>query len=97
MGSGSVIGPSTTYINGGDPSQVEHVQNFSTGLIRSLAEKNGYNVAAAVDMAANNTAYSASQAASLGLVNGTLETLPAFLTAVGPGGGAGAALDQAPV
>src|SRR3989475_3826404 len=40
-------------------------------------------------MAANNAAYSASQAAPLGLVNGTLETLPAFLTAVGLGGATG--------
>src|SRR2546429_5007645 len=70
MGSGSVIGPSTPYIIGGDPSQVEHVQNFATGLMRSLAEKNGYNVAAAVDMAANNSAYTADEAASVGLITG---------------------------
>src|SRR5207245_656348 len=70
MGSGSVIGPSTPYIIGGDPSQVEHVQNFATGLMRSLAEKNGYNVAAAAEMAANNSAYTADEAASGGLVTG---------------------------
>ena len=85
MGSGSIIGPSTPFIVGGDPVEQQHVQNAMVAYIRSLAEKNGYNVAAAVDMAANNTAYSALQAASLGLVNGTLETLPAFLTAVGLG------------
>src|SRR2546428_11318937 len=83
MGSGSVIGPSTTYINGGDPSQVEHVQNFATGLMRSLAEKNGYNVAAAVDMAANKSAYTSDEAASVGLITGKAETLNAFLADVG--------------
>src|SRR5438309_6416019 len=39
MGNGSVIGPSTPYIIGGDPSQIQHVHNFATGLIRSLAQK----------------------------------------------------------
>ncbi len=86
MGSGSVIGPSTPYIIGGDPSQVQHVQNFAIGLMRSLAEKNGYNVAAAVDMAANNSAYTADEAASVGLITGRAETLNAFLADVGLGG-----------
>jgi len=85
MGSGSIIGPSTPFVVGGGPSEQQHVQNAMVAYIRSLAEKNGYNVAAAVDMAQNNTAYSAVQAASLGLVNGTRDTLPAFLTAVGLG------------
>jgi membrane-bound serine protease (ClpP class) len=86
MGSGSIIGPSTPYIIGGDPLQLQHVRNAMVAYIRSLAEKNGYNVAAAVSMAQNNTAYSATQAASLGLVTGMRETLDAFLAAVGLGG-----------
>jgi membrane-bound serine protease (ClpP class) len=86
MGSGSIIGPSTPYIIGGDPLQLQHVRNAMVAYIRSLAEKNGYNVAAAVSMAQNNTAYSATQAASLGLVTGMRETLDAFLVAVGLGG-----------
>jgi membrane-bound serine protease (ClpP class) len=86
MGSGSIIGPSTPYIIGGDPLQQQHVQNAMVAYIRSLAEKNGYNVAAAVSMAQNNTAYSAAQAASLGLVTGLRETLDSFLAAVGLGG-----------
>src|SRR5438876_1533680 len=85
MGSGSIIGPSTPFVVGGDPSEEQHVQNAMVAYIRSLAEKNGYNVTAAVDMAQNNTAYSAVQATSVGLVNGTSETLDAFLTAVGLG------------
>lgn len=85
MGSGSIIGPSTPFVVGGDPSEQQHVQNAMVAYIRSLAEKNGYNVAAAVDMAQNNTAYSAVQASSVGLVNGTRETLASFLSAVGLG------------
>jgi membrane-bound serine protease (ClpP class) len=86
MGNGSVIGPSTPYIIGGDPSQIQHVQNFATGLMRSLAQAHGYNVAAAVDMAANNTPYSGSDAARIGLVTGMADTLDVFLTKVGLSG-----------
>src|SRR5205809_7300479 len=85
MGSGSIIGPSTPFVVGGDPSEEQHVQNAMVAYIRSLAEKNGYNVTAAVHMAQNNTAYSAVQATSVGLVSGTSETLDAFLTAVALG------------
>ncbi len=83
MGSGSVIGPSTPYVIGGDPSEEQHVQNFAIGYIKALAQAHGYNVTAAINMAANNTAYSATDAAKIGLVNGLAETYPAFLTAVG--------------
>src|SRR5438552_4200957 len=86
MGNGSVIGPSTPYIIGGDPSQIQHVQNFATGLIRSLAQKNGYNVRAAVDMVANNTAYTAVEAASVGLITGLVDTYAGFLSKVGLSG-----------
>jgi membrane-bound serine protease (ClpP class) len=85
MGSGSIIGPSTPFVVGGDPVEQQHVQNAMVAYIRSLAEKNGYNVTAAVDMAQNNTAYSATQAASIGLVSGRAENLTAFLGAVGLG------------
>src|SRR5438034_10296077 len=82
MGSGSIIGPSTPFVVGGDPSEEQHVQNAMVAYIRSLAEKNGYNVTAAVNMAQNNTAYSAVQATSVVRVTVTCETLDAFLTAV---------------
>ena len=94
MGSGSIIGPSTPYIIGGDPLQLQHVHNAMVAYIRSLAERNGYNVAAAVSMADNNTAYTATQAASLGLVTGMRETLDAFLAAVGLGGSPVARYDE---
>src|SRR3989442_3708811 len=54
--------------------------------MRSLAEKNGYNVAAAVDMAASSSEYTAYEAASGGLIIGKAETLNAFLADVGLSG-----------
>src|SRR5438093_975185 len=86
MGNASVIGPSTPYIIGGDPSQVQHVQNFATALMVSLAQAHGYNVTAAIDMAQNNTAFSGSEAAAIGLVTGMAQSLSDFLTKVGLNG-----------
>src|SRR5439155_1550562 len=86
MGNASVIGPSTPYIIGGDPSQVQHVQNFAKALITSLAQAHGYNVTAAIDMAQNNTAFSGTEAASIGLVTGMAQSLGDFLTKVGLNG-----------
>ena len=83
MGSGSIIGPSTPYIVGGDPSEVQHVQNAMIAYISSLAQKNGYNVTAAAAMAQNNVAYPASEAAAIGLVSGMAETFESFLAQVG--------------
>ena len=83
MGSGSIIGPSTPYIVGGDPSEVQHVQNAMIAYISSLAQKNGYNVTAAANMAQNNAAYPASEAAAIGLVSGMAETFESFLAQVG--------------
>ena len=94
MGSGSIIGPSTPYIIGGDPLQQQHVQNAMVAYIRSLAERNGYNVTAAVSMAESNVAYSAVQAVSLGLVTGMRETLDAFLAAVGLSGSSVTRFDE---
>ncbi len=86
MGSGSIIGPSTPFVVGGDPSEEQHVKNAMIAYIASLAQKNGYSVVAAIDMAANNTAYPAAQAAAVGLVTGRAETLDSFLGAVGLSG-----------
>src|SRR5437867_9246628 len=86
MGNASVIGPSTPYIIGGDPSQVQHVQNFARALIVSLAQAHGYNVTAAIDMAQNNTAFSGTEAASIGLVTGMAQSLGDFLMKVGLNG-----------
>ncbi|HEX9341175.1 MAG TPA: NfeD family protein [Thermoplasmata archaeon] len=86
MGNGSIIGPSTPYIVGGDPSQVEHVQNAMIAYISALAGKNGYNVTAAANMAANNTAYTSVEANRIRLITGLADSLPSFLSAVGLSG-----------
>src|SRR5712691_8269568 len=86
MGNASVIGPSTPYIIGGDPSQVQHVQNFAKALMTSLAQAHGYNVTAAIDMAQNNTAFSGTEAAAIGLVTGMAQSLSDFLKNVGLNG-----------
>src|SRR2546425_13329397 len=49
----------------------------------SLAEPYGSNVTAAVDMAQNNTAFSGSEAAAIGLVTGMAQSLSDFRTKVG--------------
>src|SRR2546427_832466 len=74
MANGSLIGPSTPYIIGGDPSQIQHVQEIWITLMRFLAQTRGYNITAAVDMAQNNTTYTGVEAAKKGLVTGTAET-----------------------
>ena len=86
MSNKSFIGPSTPYIIGGDPGQVQHVKNAMIKEITFLAMANGYNVSAAVDMVANNTAYTAVDAASVGLITGLIETYSGFLSKVGLSG-----------
>ena len=83
MGNGSVIGPSTPYIVGAAPGETEHVVNYFTAYMEALAETHHYNVAAAIDMVQNNTAFTSQQAASLGLITGLTDTFPGFLGAVG--------------
>src|SRR3989454_3841330 len=56
MGNASVIGPSTPYIIGGGPRQVQHGADIARGLITSLAHGHRDNVTARIDMAQNNTA-----------------------------------------
>lgn len=85
MGSGSFIGPSTPYVVGGDPSQEQHVQQAMIAYIVALARAHGFNADAAYNMAANNTAYGATDAASLGLINGTAASLTEALTDAGLG------------
>ena len=86
MGDGSFIGPSTPYIVGGDPSEVQHVVNAMIAYITALAQKNGYNASAAANMAENNVAYSAADAASIGLITGLADNYTAFLADVGLSG-----------
>jgi len=83
MGNGSIIGPSTPYIIGGSPDQLQHVKNAMVNYTRSLAQAHGYNPAAAVNMVENNVAYSAVDANATGLITGLVDTFPGFLSKVG--------------
>ena len=83
MANTSFIGPSTPYVIGAAPGETEHVVNAMVAYMENLAAANHYNVAAAADMVENNTAYTASRAASVGLVTGLADTYPEFLTDVG--------------
>src|SRR2546427_9304307 len=57
MGNASVIGPSTPYIIGGDPSQVQHVQNFARALITSLPPAHRDNRTPPAHIGPKNTAF----------------------------------------
>ena len=83
MANSSFIGPSTPYIIGAAPGETAHVVNAMVAYMETLAAANHYNVTAAVDMVENNTAFTGTQAASMGLVTGLAETYPAFLADVG--------------
>lgn len=83
MGNGSFIGPSTPYVIGGTPSEQQHVQDAMVAYMQSLAQAHNYNVTAAVNMAQNNVAYSATDAASIGLVTGLAQTFQDFLGLIG--------------
>jgi len=83
MGNGSIIGPSTPYIIGGSPDQLQHVKNAMINYARSLAQAHGYNPAAAVNMVENNVPYSAADANATGLITGLVDTFPGFLAKVG--------------
>ena len=83
MGNGSIIGPSTPYIIGGSPDQLQHVKNAMINYARSLAQAHGYNPAAAVNMVENNVPYSAADADAVGLITGLVDTFPGFLSKVG--------------
>ena len=83
MANASFIGPSTPYVIGAAPGETEHVVSAMVAYMENLASAHGYNVAAAVDMVENNTAYTGPRAASVHLVTGLAETYPDFLADVG--------------
>lgn len=83
MANGSFIGPSTPYVVGGSSSEQQHVQNAMIAYMDSLASEHGYNVSAAVNMAANNTAYTATEAARIGLITGMAQNFSSFLLLAG--------------
>ncbi len=75
MGNGSFIGPSKPYIIGGTTLEEQHVVNASLAYMESLAQQHGRNVTAVATMVENNTAYTSSQALSVGIINGIANSL----------------------
>ncbi len=84
MAPGTFIGPSTPYIvGGGAPGEQQHIQNASLQVMLGQAGSHGRNSTTATSaieaMVNNNTAYSAAQASSLGVVNGVSSNLSDFI------------------
>ncbi|MEM0158213.1 MAG: nodulation protein NfeD [Thermoplasmataceae archaeon] len=79
MGPGSYIGPSTPIVVGGTSLEQNHTENAMLALMESMAYSHGRNVTAAYAMVENNTAYTASQALQIGLVNGIYSNLSSML------------------
>lgn len=83
MGNGSFIGPSKPYIIGGTALEEQHVTNASLAYMESLAQMHGKNVSAVYPMVENNTAYTAKQALSLGIINGITDNLTSLIAKLG--------------
>ncbi len=79
MGNGSFIGPSKPYIIGGTALEEQHVTNASLAYMESLAQMHGKNVSAVIPMVENNTAYTADQALSMGIINGITDNVSSLL------------------
>ncbi|MGC8546176.1 MAG: NfeD family protein [Thermoplasmata archaeon] len=79
MGNGSFIGPSKPYIIGGTALEEQHVTNASLAYMESLAQMHGKNMSAVYAMVENNTAYTAKEALSLGVINGMTDNLTSLL------------------
>lgn len=75
MGNGSFIGPSKPYILGGTALEEQHVVNASLAYMIALAQSHGRNVSAVATMVENNTAFSASSALQVKIINGIANSL----------------------
>ena len=82
MGPGSFIGPSTPIVTDNISGEQQHVTNAMESFMVSMASAHGRNTTAAYDMVAYNTAYTASQAYSNGLVEGIADNFSQFMSAM---------------
>jgi membrane-bound serine protease (ClpP class) len=82
----TVIGPSTPYVVGGTTSEQQHIQNYYTAYMVALAQAHGHNTTAVNLMAANNTAYTGSQAIQYHVVNGYSGSLTQTMSLIGVSG-----------
>jgi membrane-bound serine protease (ClpP class) len=80
--SDTVIGPSTPFVVGGSTSEQQHIQNYYTAYMVSLAEAHGRNITAVTEMAANNTAFTGVQAIKYHVVDGYSGSLAQTLSLI---------------
>ncbi len=86
MGTGTVIGPSTPYIIGGTTLEEDHVANYTDTLMYNFASLHGRNTTAALEMAANNTAYTGAEAIQYHLVDGYSGSLTQTMSLINESG-----------
>jgi membrane-bound serine protease (ClpP class) len=82
----TVIGPSTPFVVGGSPSEQQHVQNFYTAYMVSLAMAHGRNTTAVTQMAGNNTAFTGAQAIQYHVADGYSGSLNQTLSLINASG-----------
>jgi membrane-bound serine protease (ClpP class) len=83
MAPGSEIGPSTPIVVGGSALEQNHTQAAMLDLLTSLAQNWGRNTTAAFDMVQSDQAFSANEAVSVHIADGTADSLAAALTQLG--------------
>jgi membrane-bound serine protease (ClpP class) len=82
----TVIGPSTPYVVGGSTSEQQHIQNYYTTYMVGLAQAHGRNITAVTEMAANNTAFTGSQAIQYHVADGYSGSLTQTLSLINASG-----------
>jgi membrane-bound serine protease (ClpP class) len=75
MGTGSEIGPSTPIVVGGTDLEQNHTEAAMLNLMVSLAQEWGRNSTAAYAMVYSDQAFTATDASSIGLIDGVADSL----------------------
>jgi len=83
MANGTFIGPSTPVVVGGNTTEQMHIENAMLAWMVSLAQLHGKNVTAVSSMVLNNSAYSASQAYKIHVIDGLVDSFSGLLSILG--------------
>ena len=83
MAPGSEIGPSTPIVVGGSALEQNHTQAAMLDLLTSLAQNWGRNTTAAFDMVQSDQAFSANEAVTVHVADGTADSLATALAQLG--------------
>ncbi|MGC8673196.1 MAG: NfeD family protein [Thermoplasmata archaeon] len=83
MANGTFIGPSTPIVEGGNSTEQMHVEDAMLAWMVSLAQLHGKNTTAVASMVLNNTAYSASQAYNIHVIDGLVDSFSNLLSILG--------------